>query len=282
MFAGFNLKISESFFDSQARTVTEYKKIGEEHLKSQSLGVEKALNEYINNNIVDGTKIQEDWFPEIHTDIFLSHSSIDKELVNAIAGWINDTFGLNCFIDSNVWCYAGNIVGKINDRFSNKRTDDDGGFLYNYKKCLKVSEHVNTMLNIALQRMIDKCESVFLINTENSIEINSDFQSIDITYSPWIYSELVCSELIRKKPLCCYRYRTELSHSITESVKFAASDESLTISYNAPTQHLIKIEGDILDKWKNLFDSKYPFPLDLLYTDYFKEEVTRTRQHFNY
>lgn len=282
MFAGFNLEISESFFDSQAKTFQEYQKIGEEHLKSQSQGVEKALNEYINNNIVDGSKIQKDWFPEVNTDIFLSHSNIDKKLVNAVAGWINYTFELSCFIDSNVWCYAGNIADKLNDSFSNKRTDDDGGFVYNHKKCLKVSEHVNTMLNIALQKMIDKCESVFLINTENSIHINSDSKSIDATYSPWIYSELVCSEIVRKKPLHFYRYNLKLYHSLIESVKFAASNKTLTITYNAPTQHLIKIDSYVLEKWKNQFDSKYPFPLDLLYTDYFDEEVTKTRQHFKY
>jgi hypothetical protein len=283
MFAGFNLKINESFFDSQAKTFQEYQRIGEIHLESQSHGVEKALNEYINNNIVDGSKIQKDLFPEIKTDIFLSHSSNDKKLVNATAGWINHTFKLSCFIDSNIWCYAGNIADKLNASFSNKRTTVDGD-LYDYKNCLKVSEHVNTMLNIALQKMIDKCESVFLINTENSIHINNDARSIDTTYSPWIYTELVCSEIVRKKPLHLYRYDVKLYHSLYESVKFAATNKTLTISYNAPTQHLIKIDKYVLEKWKNQYhnNSNYPFPLDLLYNDYFKEEVTKVKQHFTY
>ena len=43
MFAGFNLKISESFFDSQVKTFKEYQEIGEDHLKSQGHGAEKAL-----------------------------------------------------------------------------------------------------------------------------------------------------------------------------------------------------------------------------------------------
>jgi len=282
MFAGFNLDISKSFFDSQMNTFQEYQEIGKEHLKSQSHGVERALDTYINNNIVNGSKIQKDWFPEINTDIFLSHSSVDKELVNAIAGWLNCTFGLSCFIDSNVWCYAGNIADKLNDKFSNKRVDGDGGFLYSHKKCLKVSEHVNTMLNIALQRMIDKCESVFLVNTENSIPINSDSDSIDVTYSPWIYSELVCSEIIQKKPLYLYRYSTTLEHSFNESKDISDIDETLTISYNAPVKHLIKIDEDVLERWKNLYDKKYIFPLDLLYLDYFEEEVENVRRYFKY
>lgn len=281
MFAGFNLIINESFFDSQTKSFQEYQKIGEKHLISQSTAVEKALNEYIDNKIVNGSKIQEDWFPQVNTDIFLSHSSIDKNLVNAIAGWLNDTFRLKCFIDSNVWCYAGKIADKLNDKFTKKRIDGDGGTIYDHQDCQKVSEHVNTMLNIALQKMIDKCESVFLINTENSIHIDSNDTSIDLTYSPWIYSELVCSEIVRKKPLYLYRYNRELYHSYNESKEFAAKDDTLTISYDAPTQHLKKIKEKELLEWKSNFDGKHPFPLDLLYNFYFDEEVTKVKTKLN-
>lgn len=282
MFAGFNLEINKHFFESKQKSFQEYQKIGEEHLGAQGEGIENALSEYINNNIVDGSKIQKDWFPEVDADIFLSHSSADKELVNAIAGWLNDNFNLKCFVDSNIWCYAGNISEMLNSNYSNKRSDGNGGYLYNHKRCLKVSEHVDTMLNIALQKMIDKCESVFLINTEKSIHINSDSKSVDITYSPWIYSELVCSEIVRKKPLYFYRYNSELYHSINESRRFEDVSNNLTISYNAPTQHLIKINQDVLEKWNRQFDMEYPFPLDLLYMDYFKDVVEETKKYFKY
>lgn len=282
MFAGFNLEINKHFFESKQKSFQEYQKIGEEHLGAQGEGIENALSEYINNNIVDGSKIQKDWFPEVEADIFLSHSSADKELVNAIAGWLNDNFNLKCFVDSNIWCYAGNISEMLNSNYSNKRSDGNGSYLYNHKRCLKVSEHVDTMLNIALQKMIDKCESVFLINTEKSIHINSDSKSVDITYSPWIYSELVCSEIVRKKPLYFYRYNSELYHSINESRRFEDVSNNLTISYNAPTQHLIKINQDVLEKWNRQFDMEYPFPLDLLYMDYFKDVVEETKKYFKY
>lgn len=282
MFAGFNLEINEQFFDSQQKSFQEYQEIGKAHLASQGMEVENALNAYIKNNIIDGSKIQEDWFPEVEADIFLSHSSKDTKLVNAIAGWINDTFGLKCFIDSNVWGYAGNIAEMLNSNYSDKRSDGNGGYLYNHKKCLKVSEHVNTMLNIALQKMVDKSESVFLINTGQSISINSDSNSIDLTYSPWIYLELVCSEIVRKKPLSFYRYNRALYHSISESCRFEGRNEDLTISYNAPTQHLIKINQDVLEKWKRQFDGKYPFPLDILYDNYFGDVVEETKKYFRY
>ncbi len=282
MFAGFNLEINEQFFDSQQKSFQEYQEIGKAHLASQGMEVENALNAYIKNNIIDGSKIQKDWFPEVEADIFLSHSSKDTKLVNAIAGWINDTFGLKCFIDSNVWGYAGKIAEMLNSNYSDKRSDGNGGYLYNHKKCLKVSEHVNTMLNIALQKMVDKSESVFLINTGQSISINSDSNSIDLTYSPWIYLELVCSEIVRKKPLSFYRYSTASYHSISESCRSDGRNEDLTISYNAPTQHLIKINQDVLEKWERQFDGEYPFPLDILYDNYFGDVVEETKKYFRY
>lgn len=282
MFAGFNLEITEVFFDTQQKTLQEYQKIGKTHLNLQAAGIKRTLKEYIKNNIIDGSRIQKDWFPEVEADIFLSHSSKDTQLVNAIAGWMNDTFGLKCFIDSNVWGYAGEIADMLNADYSDQRMDENGGYLYSYNKCLKVAEHVNTMLNIALQKMIDKSESIFLINTDQSIEINNDSKSIDLTYSPWIYSELICSEIVRKKPLAAYRYNPKLYYPVYESYRFDDENKELTISYDAPTQHLIKINQDELGRWKEKYDGKYPFPLDILYEDYFIDLVVKVRNHFRY
>ena len=163
--------------------------------------------------------------------------------------FLNMNIGLKCFVDSNVWCYAGHIADMLNSNYSNKRLQDNGGCLYSHEKCLKVSEHVNTMLSIALQKMIDKSESIFLINTEQSIHINSDSKSIDLTYSPWIYQELVCSEIIRKKPLSLYRYNTELYHSISESYRFDNTNEVLTMYQLNPGKFNGKIEN-VESIWK--------------------------------
>ena len=284
MFAGFNLKIDEHFFESQQKSFEEYQKIGEKHLGEQSEIIKHKLDEYINHNVIDGSRIQNDWFPRVNTDIFLSHSSADEKLVNAIAGWLNDSFNLKCFIDSNVWWYVGDIAEMLNSRYSNKRPNGKGGYLYDHEKCLKVSEHVNTMLSIALQKMIDKCESIFLINTEKSIHINNDSKSMDLTYSPWIYSELACSEIVRKKPLVDYRYNKKLYHSIYESRQVEKRGEDLTISYNAPSKELISIDENVLKEWKEQFnsDKNYQFPLDLLYRRYFKDIVDETKKYFGY
>ena len=268
MFAGFNLKLDADFFVNKEKSFEEYKEIGKKHLEQHTCNVDKELEKYITNNVIDGARMQEEWFPQVKADIFLSHSSHDKELVNAIAGWIYNTFGLTCFIDSNVWDYAGRLAETLNEKYSNKREDGKGGYLYNHKSCLKVSEHINSMLNIALYKMIDKCECIILINTENSINISNDGKSLDKTYSPWIYSELVCSKIVRTKSLDHYRQHNLLKNSIYESSSY------IPILHTTPTDHLIKICGDDLEKWNERYREKkeYLLPLDYLYIEHLKNE----------
>lgn len=60
------------------------------------------------------------------TDFFISHSHSDEKLANMIAGWLNDKFKLNYFIDSNVWGYSDNLIKELNARYRNKRNSMDG------------------------------------------------------------------------------------------------------------------------------------------------------------
>lgn len=271
MFAGFNLEINKKFFESEEESFFKYfEEIGEKHLGDQKKEVENSLNKYISNNIIDGSRILNDWFPEVKADIFLSHSSGDKDLVNALAGWLNETFKLKCFVDSNVWGYAGNIAELLNRKYSNKRRDGQGGSLYNHQDCLKVSEHVNNMLNIALIKMIDKCECIFLLNTEKSIQMDVDSKNLDITYSPWIYSELVCSQFIRKRKLSEHRDKVELLYGEQYNI-YEAENKGMRISYEVPINHLIKINSTVLKKWSDNYNGQCWYPLDLLYNEYIKD-----------
>ena len=65
MFTGFNLKIDkddESFFNS-------YFDDGQKLLASQKEAIQTSLESYIcNNDILDGTKIQENWFHSVNAD----------------------------------------------------------------------------------------------------------------------------------------------------------------------------------------------------------------------
>lgn len=258
MFTGYNFIVNK---EDKIIDFLQYTKKGEEHLKSQKAKFKKKIDEYIIDGISDGTKLEKDWFPLIEADIFISHSHIDENLANGIAGWLNENFGLRCFVDSCVWNYSDALLELINSKFSNKRKDQDGGYLYNHKKSNIASKHVNTMLSIALQKMIDKTEVTILLNTGNSIEkYNNVYEKS--TYSPWIYSEIVCTQIVRRKPLI--EYRQILKHAYEDAQ--ISSDKAYNAIYEVSLDHLNDLDIKYLIMWKRMYQKKrIEFPLDYLY-----------------
>ena len=103
MFAGFNLETEEMFL--------EYKALGESLFNENKQQVEREFEKFIREDgSIDGTAMQDNWFPQINADIFISHSHADEEKAIALAGWLKHTFDLNVFIDSCVWGYANNLL----------------------------------------------------------------------------------------------------------------------------------------------------------------------------
>ncbi|MFC0476256.1 hypothetical protein ACFFHF_13535 [Robertmurraya beringensis] len=152
MYAGFNLITNDDFiaFRNNGNTIYNNKKrIIEEELK-------KFL---LNDGSLDGTEMQNSWFPQINADIFLSHSHNDKEKAIALAGWINATFGLTVFIDSCVWGSADALLRIIDDEYC-KNVDSP---TYSYEKRNFSTSHVYMMLSSALTMMIDKTECVIFL-----------------------------------------------------------------------------------------------------------------------
>lgn len=269
MFTGFDLKIDKSFFQTQKSFSYEhYVRIGKGHSKVQQIKYKQSIEEFIFNDSIDGTKVQNEWFPLVKADVFISHSHKDRELAEALAGWIHETFDqkINCFIDANVWGFQDELLNRMNNDLSNKRTLSDGT-LYDYQSCNEVAKHVNIMLSIALQKMIDKTETVIFLNTENSIQI-TDGNEMSQTYSPWLYTELVCSQIVRKKPLIAYRDYSLIHKSIYENTEIQMLFETaIDISYSVSLQHLISIGHSELLKWEMnyLFSDEEEYPLDSLY-----------------
>ena len=152
MFTGFNLKIDkddESFFNS-------YFDDGQKLLASQKEAIQTSLESYIcNNDILDGTKIQENWFHSVNADIFLSHSHKDEHLVVALAGWLKQNCHINAFVDSYIWGYANNLLKILDKRYCVQSQDGDH-VTYDYDKRNNSTSHVHMMLSTALGKMIDK------------------------------------------------------------------------------------------------------------------------------
>ncbi len=279
MFSGFNLEIdAESVMNTFNSSFDEYKKIGENHLKQNIEDYNCNLKKLINCKNINGSQLQNHWFPEIEADIFLSHSHKDCDLANALAGWMHKTFGLKVFVDSNVWGYSDELLEELNSRYSNKRHDNKNGYLYDHESCCKASAHVNIMLSTALHKMIDNVECVMLLNTDNSVQVFKE-ECFNSTYSPWIYSEIMCSQIIRKKPLICYREYSELMHCY-ESTNIKCDSSDLIISYIIPLKHLKPIDFGDLIMWHYKYNNTTfkDYPLDSLYSFTYKNDVEIARK----
>lgn len=205
-----------------------------EILQEENILPQKELiRDMLKKNIINGTDIQKEWFPEIEADIFLSHSHKDIKLAEKLAIWLYEKFGLKTFIDSHVWGYANDLLKEIDDEYCLKKN-----WYYDYNLRNFSTSHVHMMLNIALFKMMDKCECLFFLNTPNSINLSESMKTQ--TFSPWIYSELVSSKIIRKKAYKKYRKSYRI---VQDSAKI------LTIKYDVPINHLIELNFEDLDKW---------------------------------
>lgn len=238
MYRGFNLLLEKNSFsegDFEA-----FKEEGSKSSSSQKTSIVETIKSFVRNDgSLDGSMMQANWFPQIEADIFISHSHKDKDLAHALAGWLKETFGLTAFIDSCVWGCANELLKMIDDEYCYQIKTNT----YNYQKRNRSTSHIHMMLSVALTQMIDNTECLFFLNTPNSITPNT---IINQTESPWIYSEIAMSRLIRKKELKEYR-----DMAVTESQKVFAEGGTLNVRYDLPTEHLTEIDTDILESWEN-------------------------------
>ena len=281
MFSGFNLTITKDFFGDDFDRLCE----SAESYKKRNDLAKQYIRKIIRNESISASKISDEWFPQVKVDVFISHSSKDKELAYALAGWLLEKFGIVSFIDSLFWKYADDLLEEINNKYSDRRETLDDGIVYSHKKCLKASQHVNILLDAALHKLIDKTEAVFFLITENSVQVFNDLdKEICTTYSPWIFSEILCTQLVRKKPLLDYR-SYELLSPIFEHAAADANIENreLKLSYEVSLSHLDELSEKILNKWQAMDKSKfYGYPLDGLYFlfENYSKELWDTRAFY--
>lgn len=209
------------------------------------------------NGDLSASKIFDEWFPSIDADIFLSHSHKDERKIISLSGWLDYKFKIKSFIDSCVWGYSDDLLRAIDDKYCYK---PDSG-TYSYEKRNKSTAHVYVMLSTALARMIDSCESVFFVNTPNSISSSECIGGVDETLSPWIYSEIAMTGLVRERSLSSHRSSLVKKSMVLEGIK------SLNVRYGVNLDHLIKLNYYDLIKWGDVVDELIGDynPLDVLY-----------------
>ncbi len=199
--------------------------------------VETAIDSFISNGIVDGTKLSAHWFPKITADVFISHSHNDQEDAIKCAGWLKDHFGLDSFIDSCVWGFADDLLKVIDDKHCKNLGEDT----YSYSKRNRSTSHVHMMLATALNEMIDAAECVVFINTSNSITTD---EAIRKTKSPWLFFELAAMRHIRRR-------KPERMHIIEEQHFSMGTKKSaeLKVEYVVPLHELTALGADQLNSW---------------------------------
>lgn len=252
MYRGFNLTSNNKFGI--------YKTIGEELYTKNKQTIKSSLDSFLmENGNLNGTEIQKNWFEQVKSDIFISHSHADKEMAIGLAGRLSNNLGLSVFIDSSIWGYANDLLRIIDNKYclnEDKRT-------YNYDLRNESTAHVHLMLSTALSMMIDNSECLFFLNTPNSITTSS---VIDKTNSPWIYSEIVTSSLVRKRKLSDYRGAKTLS--FLKGGKLFEM-KRVSIEYDVTLNHLLDLDYDDLVDWENKYKAEIPmekYPLDKLYS----------------
>ncbi|WP_452218921.1 hypothetical protein [Lacinutrix undariae] len=251
MYRGFNLVIPEIINKS-------YLEKGKEIHSEMTKNLNDRIEDLIGcSGIINGNKVIEKWFPIIECDIFLSHSHKDKEQAIALAGLLYKNFGLKTFIDSTVWGFSDKLLKIIDDEYCMHENGEN----YSYEKRNFSTSHVHLMLNSALNKMIDSCEAIFFLNTPNSISAMNTIK--DSTHSPWIFSEIALTQIIRKKTPKRLKQETRMFSgkiSLSESVK-----EKLTIEYELELSHFTRLTIRDIQLWMN--KSKYSNlnPLDDLY-----------------
>lgn len=190
-----------------------YHECGLKQCKEATKVVKASLDSYVlENGNLNAEAIEKDWFPKINAHVFLSHSHMNEDMVINFAGYLYHHYNITSFIDSIVWGYADNLLEEINRRYCTYR-DGQGNLLYNHDKVKRSAAQVYLLLQGALAKMIDQCESLIFINTPESLNV-SDTIGNEKTSSPWIYSELMMADIFPQRELKYHRHDV-LSHEYT-------------------------------------------------------------------
>ena len=261
MYRGFNLKLDEDIFSDKEKNY--YSKIAERKiLKLVKHFPFLNVSTLKEKNILDAKQIMDEYFPKYDRfDIFLSHSHNDINLALTISEILKEKFNLNVFVDSIVWRNCTDLLRNIDEEYCRRK---DG--LYDYNRRNYSTSHVYLILMNSLNMMIDECEALFFLNTPDSILLKDNLNNIDDldkTLSPWIFSELQTSEIIRKKIPKRFSKETKL---FSDNKTIPTNENyQFGIEYEAKLDHLTEMSPDIFLKWINRYYYNPNEALDDLY-----------------
>jgi len=231
MFRAFSLDVREG------NPFASWHQRGKAFIEGQWPKSERAFDSYVEEAVIDGDGIKDHWFSKLNADVFISHSHSDEAMAVGLAGYLAD-LGLRPFVDSLVWHDSVTLLNSIDRRFC--RSDDDPT-MFDYNKRNYSTSHVHMMLASALAESIDQCECVLFLNTPRSIQVrDSKAPNEAVTASPWIYHELITTQLIRRRrhdDRVTKGFGIEDARVLDEAVRTTP----MRVEYRAPMDHLAKL-----------------------------------------
>jgi hypothetical protein len=222
-------------------------------LEESKTAVRQSLRTFLNaSGRIDAGAVKDHWFPQINADVFISHSHQDEQLAIKLAGWLSKQFGLKPFVDSCVWGYSDELLKQIDDTYC---SSGPGSYIYELRN--GSTSHVHVMLLSALAEMIDRCEALFFLNTPNSI---SSAESKKNTGSPWIFSEISLTKVIRRQTPAAHRAGFDKLASLVVEKR-----RDLAVIYELDTSGFSYIDATTLESWEASARGYDGHSLDLLY-----------------
>jgi hypothetical protein len=227
---------------------------------------------------IDSTAKQADEFSQLRFHVMISHAPKDTDIARSLAGWLYDTFGLTAVIDSEIWGYSSALMELLSESHLPKETIADGRTLYDFEDCVCVSSYVNSMLFAAVQKIIDETEVVLFLNSDNLAPSDEPDSFLANAGAPWLYTQMVSANYVRRKPLNCYRYyNTRKSNDITQDYATFLTHNLMNTYYHSVVQPFVALDCELLGEWesKYILEQYTQYPLDALY-DLLDQEIVAT------
>ena len=240
MFKAYDLKITERAFTEKfpGFSALDFKVSRALQKSSLDAAVESLLS-------LDATEIHKMWFRDSQIDVFLSHSSRDGALAKMFGAYLQKTFGLDVFIDSEAWHHMDEMLKALDEKYCVRKRNLDGtAKTYSYENRNVTTSHVHMILSHALTKMIDNAECFIYLNTLNSTT-HQDDNSIE-TASPWLFHELIIVGFIEEKPP-----QPILENFTCDSA--ANRTYGPTIKYSVEPKRLIPLTLDNIKMWETRF-----------------------------
>lgn len=190
MYRAFNVILNSNEYLGYANT--------QQYENDKSISLQNLRRIINSKDMLQASEIKKLLLPSKRYDIFISHSHKDLELAKGFANYLYLFFKITCFIDSLYWGNIDDLQEELNAK--HLYTDNSNGKeYYDHQSTMEVAKHANMILASALTEMIDNCECVFFLNTDNSVISGTEAINKNETYSPWIYHEVFTTSIIHRK-----------------------------------------------------------------------------------